>query len=89
MSDRILDDAREAFLFVNSDRTLNAVSLHRDGRDLPQTGESQWRFEREFPLGVHEATPFGLDPEPILRGIASDGYFVWPVEHVQPFGTSQ
>lgn len=89
MSDRNLDDARKAFLFVNSDRTLSAVTLDRDGRNLPHPETCRWDFAREFELGVQEVTPFGVDPEPILRGVAANGYFVWPVENLQPFGTSQ
>jgi len=89
MSDVILDDARKAFLFVNSARTLSAVTFERDGRNLPHPGVCQWNFAREFQLGVQEVIPFGIDPEPILRGMAANGYFVWPVENMQPFETSQ
>jgi hypothetical protein len=39
-------------------------------------------------LGVHAPGP-GIPPEPILRGILNDGYFVWNVDPKQPFGTSQ
>ncbi len=89
MNDTVLDDARKAFLFVNSAHTLSAVTFDRDGRNLPHPRVCQWNFAREFQLGVQEVTPFGIDPEPILRGMAANGYFVWPVENMQPFGTSQ
>ena len=89
MNDNLLDDARKAFLFVNSAHTLSAVTFDRKGRNLPHPRVCQWHFAREFQLGVQEVTPFGIDPEPILRGMAANGYFVWPVENMQPFGTSQ
>lgn len=89
MSECEQDDARKAFLFVNSARTLSAVTLDREGRNLPHPAICRWNFRGEFPLGVQEVTPFGVDPEPILRGVAANGYFVWPVENLQPFGTSQ
>jgi hypothetical protein len=89
MSGRDLDDARRAFLFVNSARSLSAVTLDREGRNLPHPSVCRWTFACEFQLGVQEVTPFGVDPEPILRGVSANGYFVWPVENIQPFGTSQ
>lgn len=89
MNDTVPDDARKAFLFVNFAHTLSAVTFDRDGRNLPHPRICQWNFAREFQLGVQEVTPFGIDPEPILRGMAANGYFVWPVENMQPFGTSQ
>jgi hypothetical protein len=38
---------------------------------------------------VHEAVPASIDPEPILRGLKADGFFVWPANRTQPFGTAQ
>jgi hypothetical protein len=89
MTDRNVDDTRKAFLFVNSAHTLSAVTLDRSGRNLPHPAICRWTFTSEFQLGVQEVIPFGVDPEPILRGVAANGYFVWPVENIQPFGKSQ
>jgi hypothetical protein len=89
MSDRNFEDARRAFLFVNSARSLTAVTLDRDGKNLPHPSVCRWTFAKEFQLGVQEVAPFGIDPEPILRGVAANGYFVWPAENILPFGTSQ
>jgi hypothetical protein len=88
MSDRNLDDAR-AFLFANSARSLSAVTLDREGRNLPHPSVCRWMFAREFQLGIQQVKPFGVDPEPILRGAAANGYFVWPTENIQTFGTSR
>ena len=80
-------DARVAFLFESADSKQQAVSLLPDGRDLPT--EITWKRRAEFALGVHEAMPVPIDPEPVMRGIEADGYFVWPTKRTLPFGTSQ
>jgi hypothetical protein len=83
------NDGRSAFLFETVDGTLLAVSLDRRGANLPRDGGEQWIMQTEFKLGVHEAVPAAIDPEPILRGIRANGFFVWPARRTQPFGTAQ
>jgi len=31
----------------------------------------------KFRLGVREPMPASIEPEPVIRGIAADGYYVW------------
>ena len=83
-------DSKPAFLFESEAGELLGVSLRADGADLPpgRRGEP-WRFRCTFLLGVHEPVPETVDPEPILRGVAARGYFVWRRRRTEPFGTSQ
>jgi len=70
------DDARTAYLFRSGDSF--AVSLDKAGANLPPPVDGgAWQFQQQFELGVKEAMPAPIDPEPILRGIKSRGYFVW------------
>jgi len=84
-------DAWAAYLFFCPLTNRYGITLDRSGSNLPQQGcEAGWQLQAEFPLGVHEALPAPMDPEPVLRSIKSIGYFVWregPVRN--PRGTSQ
>lgn len=82
-------DSTPAFLFESNDRRWLAVSLERDGRNIPFSSGGPWRPRAEFELGVHEVMPVPIDPEPILRGLRAKGYFVWPAHRTLPFGTAQ
>ena len=82
------DDARAAFLFQCGISSLFAVSLDKTGANLPTDAcAGAWNFREAFWLGVHEAGPTNISPEPILRGIIADGYFIWRKSSI--FGTSQ
>jgi hypothetical protein len=84
------DDATRAFLFrANNDPGMYAVTHDPLGANLPRlkTGAT-WLFDREFALGVREAMPVHISPEPVLRGLLAQGYFVW-TEGSNPMGTSQ
>jgi len=89
MSEELPRDARDAYIFSDESRRVFAVSLDREGRNLPNAKAGNWKFCEEFPLGVREVMPYGIDPEPVLRGLAAHGYFVWPADVILPFGTSQ
>jgi len=83
------DDSRLAYLFETVDGAYLGVTLRKDGSLLPR-GEGQvWHFQTEFRLGVHEPVPAAIDPEPILRGLKADGFFIWPVKRTLPMGTGQ
>jgi hypothetical protein len=82
------DDARPAFLFERRETGTRAVSLDQTGANLPG-GAGGWKLLDEFPLGVQEVVPADIDPEPVLRGLRAQGFFIWDADHVQPFGTSQ
>jgi hypothetical protein len=85
------DDARVAYLFSCPEAELLAVTLDREGKNLPSPKDKAgWRFEREFLLGVHEVLPMRINPEPLLRGIDAQGYFIWKLGSLRnPSGTSQ
>jgi hypothetical protein len=84
-------DARAAYLFFCPSTNRYGVTLDKSGSNLPQQGcDAGWQLQAEFPLGIHEALPVPMDPEPVLRGIKSVGYFVWRESPVRnPRGTSQ
>lgn len=84
------DDALPAFLFRSvGDPELVAVSPDSTGVMLPSDGGG-WQLERAFALGVHEALPVAMNPEPIMRGIIADGYYMWREGNVnKTTGTSQ
>ena len=76
--DPLHDDATTAFLFQCGTSDLFAVSHHKTGANIPTTEcVAGWLLRDTFQLGVHEAVPAAIEPEPILRGIATDGYFIW------------
>lgn len=85
------DDARPAYLFLCRHTNCYGVTLDATGANLPPQGcDEGWELQTQFPLGVREALPAPMDPEPVLRGITARGYFVWregPVRN--PCGTTQ
>ncbi len=86
--DPLHDDASTAFLFQCGESPLFAVSLDRTGANIPTTAcAGGWRFREAFRLGVHEPMPIAFAPEPVLRGITANGYFIWREGTIQ--GTSQ
>ena len=78
IDDPARDDASTAYLFQCGESDLYAVSHDRTGANIPRTqcGEG-WLLRDTFRLGVREPVPISIEPEPILRGIAADGYFIW------------
>ena len=56
-------DARPAHLFRCGD--LYAVSLDPTGSNIPRDGSDKvWEHVLQFELGVHEAVPAAMNPEP-------------------------
>ena len=84
------DDATRAYLFrADNNLTMFAVTHDPRGANLPALNPAAaWVFDREFPLGVREAMPIHVAPEPVLRGMLAHGYFVWR-QGSNPVGTSQ
>jgi hypothetical protein len=84
-------DALTAHLFQCGDEQLFAVSLHASGSNIPRSSCTQgWVLREQFQLSVHGIVPAPIDPEPILRGIAAKGYYIWRAgSAAQPKGTSQ
>jgi hypothetical protein len=84
------DDASPAYLFNSrSDPLLHAITRHPSGANLPPLETpDEWVFDGLIALGIREALPVRIAPEPVLRGLLSDGYFVWR-DRSNPRGTSQ
>lgn len=81
-------DADPAYLFVSrTDPSKYAVTRDRDGANLTAV-EGGWVLQQEIALGVRDAMPIHLAPEPVLRGLKADGFFIWH-EGSNPKGTSQ
>jgi len=77
-------------MFQCGDTDLWAVALDASGAILPKDRCAQgWVLRSKFSLGVHEAVPAAIDPEPIIRAIAADGYFLWHLDSGQSHATSQ
>ena len=84
------DDTTRAYLFrAGGDPSIHAVTRDALGSNLPDhDAAGGWILDREFALGVREVMPIKVAPEPVLRGLAADGYFVW-CDGSNPVGTSQ
>jgi hypothetical protein len=82
------DDARVAHLFASAEGNFYAVTLQPSGNNLPADG-GPWTYERAFALGIQEVLPVDVSAEPMLRGLTSRGYFMWPRDNIEPYGTSQ
>jgi hypothetical protein len=71
-----INDSTPAYLFQCDD--MYAVTLDETGANIPTTGCYQpWRCVSKFALGVNDAVPATINPEPILRGLRIYGYYVW------------
>jgi hypothetical protein len=83
-------DASIVHLFKCDNELLFAVSGDETGRNLPTRNCPEgWRYVEPFALGVHEAMPRALDPEPVLRGLRAVGYYIWREGYRNPTGTTQ
>jgi len=73
------DEAQRAYLFrCEGDAELHAISLDVTARNI-KTRQclTSWVLEGEVVVGVHEALPLALSPEPVLRGLRHAGFYVW------------
>jgi hypothetical protein len=83
-------DATKVHLFRCGGDLLFAVSIDETGANLPtRTCAEGWHYVEPFVLGVREAMPRAIDPEPVLRGLRAAGYYVWREGYRNPSGTSQ
>jgi hypothetical protein len=79
----------KAHLFLCMDNGHYAVSRDKDGSTLPrQECAGGWRFVRTLDVEVNQPLPLNVDPEPILRALNADGYFVLSADGA-PHATSQ
>ena len=53
-------------------------SRDRSGSNLPRGAEyPRWLFKGAFELAAHKSVPAALPPEPILRGLLDEGFYIW------------
>ncbi len=81
------DETDQALLFEEQGGGRHAIT--REPLQLPPS-EKGWVLVRTFTLGVQHILPIDLDPEPVLRALMADGFYVWdPADVPQPSGTGQ
>jgi hypothetical protein len=74
----MLETSRTAYLFQCEGEDLYAVSHDITGANIPRSPCTLgWRLREAFELGRRLAVPAPVMPEPILKGIADVGYYVW------------
>ena len=82
------DDSLTTYLFQCDEEGLYAVSLDPAGANIPVRFCPQtWKLMTTFKLGVQEPVPAAIAPEPIIRGIRADGYYIWREGYT--YGTTQ
>ena len=88
MSEARDDDAADrAFLFA--ERSSSRKAITRQPLQLPPSA-TEWELVHTFLLGVQHIMPIDMDPEPVIRGIVADGFYVWDEAMLpEPSGTGQ
>jgi hypothetical protein len=72
------DAAIRAYLFQCEGEDLYAVSHDITGSNIPRSPCTLgWRLCEEFQLAPHLPVPAPILPDPILKGIADVGYYIW------------
>jgi len=77
---------RPACLFEAGD--MRAVTADHTGRNLPPPASGKWRLRETFELGVRQGSLEGINPEPVVRGLRADGYYVWRAHGPETHGTT-
>jgi hypothetical protein len=71
-------DAQTAYIFQCGSEDLFAVSHDKTGGAIPRVNcTSGWLLRQEFELGTQDPLGAPVEPEPIIRGIATKGYYIW------------
>jgi hypothetical protein len=74
----MLETTRTAYLFQCEGEDLYAISHDITGANIPRSPCTLgWRLCEAFELGRRSAVPAPIMPEPVLKGIAEVGYYVW------------
>jgi len=72
------DTARTAYLFQCRDEDLYAISHDITGANIPRSPCTLgWHLCETFQLGRRVSLPAPIMAEPVLKGIADHGYYVW------------
>jgi hypothetical protein len=80
------DTSVTAYLFQCEGEDLYAISHDVTGSNIPRSPCTLgWRLCAEFQLANHLPVPAPIRPEPVLRGIADTGYYVWRGWHSGSF----
>ncbi|RTL71115.1 MAG: hypothetical protein EKK41_11895 [Hyphomicrobiales bacterium] len=70
-------------------RETHALTLDLTAANLPAGACLMgWIYDGEVRVSVSEPLPFRLSPEPVLRGLRGQGYFIWHDNH-GPMATTQ
>ena len=81
------DDADRALLFA--EHGTNRKAITREPLQLPMS-DAGWELVQTFLLGVHHIMPIDMEPEPVIRAIVADGYYVWDESRLpEPSSTGQ
>jgi hypothetical protein len=72
------DASNTVYLFQCQGEDLFAISHDITGANIPRSPCTQgWIFCEQFELGPRARVPAPIMAEPIIRGIANYGYYVW------------
>lgn len=84
------DEAQRCYLFrCAGDDELMAISTDPTARNITtRQCLTRWVPEGEVFVGVQEALPLSLNPEPVLRGLRIAGFYVWKAPS-SPTSTTQ
>jgi hypothetical protein len=71
-------DVQTLYLFQCGNENLFAVSHDKTGGAIPSSScASGWLLRQEFQLGTEDSRAAPVEQEPIIRGIAAKGYYIW------------
>ena len=80
-------EADQGFLFDEAGSSRRAIT--RNPMELPASDQG-WRLVQTFALGVQHVMPVDKEPEPVLRAIFAEGFYVWDGAKLpEPSGTGQ
>ena len=74
----MIDTGNTVYLFQCHGEDLFAISRDITGANIPRSPCTHgWIFCEQFELGPGARVPVPIMAEPIMKGIAANGYYVW------------
>jgi hypothetical protein len=74
----MIEVSNTVYLFQCKGEDLFAISHDITGANIPRSPCTQgWIFCEQFELGPRARVPAPIMAEPIIKGIANNGYYVW------------